>query len=127
MRYREAGFHGQWSREERPEGAGGRRTVRVSRQECRWPGRCPKAGCAHAGRDVGERLYARHAVERMTPRGFNFPIGRSLSPNIAEDAIKTGKISTEIVDGVLRTHYQSGTVTVVTEQGGHVIVTVITR
>jgi hypothetical protein len=73
---------------------------------------------------VGDRLYTRHAVERMMPRGLTTE-GRSVSPNFVEDAIRTGTATSYEVDGVLRTMHTSGTLRVVTERGGSVVVTII--
>jgi len=83
---------------------------------------------------IGDRLYTQHAVNRMMPSGLGssgapggaFGPGRSISPNFVEDVIQTGAQTTEVVDGVTRTIFTSGTVTVVTEDGGRLIVTVMT-
>ena len=82
-----------------------------------------------AGREyaqIGGRLYTQHAVERMMPSGLSGYV-RSIAPAFVEDAIQTGTATTRVVDGVTRTIYTSGTVQVVTEQGGKIIVTVITH
>jgi len=50
--------------------------------------------------------------------------GKSISPNLVEDVIQNGPSTTVTVNGVERTIYQSGTVEVVTEQGGNLVVTV---
>lgn len=84
---------------------------------------------------IGDRLYTQHAVDRMMPSGLGssgapggaFGAGRSISPNFVEDVIRTGSSTTEIVDGVTRTIFRSGTVTVVTEDGGRLVVTVMTH
>lgn len=72
---------------------------------------------------IGERLYTRHAVERMMPRGLTTE-GRSMSPNLVEDAIREGTSSRVVVDGVERTIFRSGSVEVVTEQGGKLVISV---
>jgi filamentous hemagglutinin len=72
---------------------------------------------------VGNRLYTRHAVERMMPRGLTTE-GRSISANYIEDVIQTSTHSDVSVDGVARQIYRSGSVEVVTEQGGRIVVTV---
>ena len=85
-----------------------------------------------AGREyaqIGERLWTRHAVDRMQPSGLGAPAGqigagRSIAPNFVEDVIRTGDTSQVVVDGVTRTIHTSGTVQVVTEQGGRIVVTV---
>ena len=85
-----------------------------------------------AGREyaqIGERLWSRHAVERMQPSSLGAPAGQigagqSISPNIVEDVIRNGDTSDVIVNGVTRTIHTSGTVQVVTKQGGRIVVTV---
>jgi hypothetical protein len=42
-----------------------------------------------------------------------------------EEAIATGTTSTQVVEGVTRTIYSSGSLQVVTEEGGRIIITVI--
>jgi len=97
--------------------------------------------------EVGERLYTRHAVARMQPSGMRYTnasaggkvkasriinvgeldYGRSISPNYIEDIINTGKVSTQVVDDVTRTVFSSGTVDVITEQNGKIVVTILTH
>lgn len=85
-----------------------------------------------AGREyaqIGDRLWSRHAVDRMQPGALGAPAGqigagRSISPNFVEDVIRTGTPSEVMVKGVPRTIYTSGSVQVVTEQGGRIVVTV---
>jgi hypothetical protein len=50
--------------------------------------------------------------------------GRSIAPAFVEAAIETGTTTTQVVGGVTRTVYTSGTVQVVTEQAGRIVVTV---
>jgi nicotinamidase-related amidase len=50
--------------------------------------------------------------------------GRGISPNLVEEVIRTGKTATQVVEGVVRTLHTSGTVQVVTEQAGRIVVTV---
>jgi hypothetical protein len=86
-----------------------------------------------AGREyaqIGERLYTQHAIERMLPSGLGAPAGavgagRSVAPAFVEAAIETGTTSTQVVGGVTRTIYTSGSLQVVTEQGGRIVITVI--
>ena len=78
---------------------------------------------------VGDRLYTRHAVDRMQPSGLGTPAGgsgsgRSISPNFVEDVIQNGTARSVTVNGVERTIHTSGSVQVVTEQGGRIVVTV---
>jgi hypothetical protein len=76
---------------------------------------------------VGRRLYTFHAIgERMLPRGLT-TLGRSVSPSVIEEVIRTGTTTTAVRNGVTRTLFHSGSITVVTEQGGRIVVTVITR
>jgi hypothetical protein len=72
---------------------------------------------------IGGRLYTQHAVERMMPSGLS-GYGRSIAPAYVEEAIRTGTTTTQVVDGVTRTIHSSGTLRVVTEDGGRIIVTV---
>jgi RHS repeat-associated protein len=76
---------------------------------------------------VGDRLYTRHAVDRLQPSGLGAPPGqvgpgRSISPTFVEDVIRTGQKTTVTVDGVERTIHTSGSVKVVTE--GDIVITV---
>ncbi len=97
--------------------------------------------------EVGERLYTRHAVARMQPSGMRYTnasaggkvkasriisageldYGRSVSPNYIEDIISMGKVTPQVVDGVPRTVFSSGSVDVITEQDGRMIVTILTH
>ena len=83
--------------------------------------------------EIGGRYYTQHAVDRMQPSGYGTSSGkvgtegRSISPTFVEQVIRTGTPSTKVVDGVNRTVFISGSVTVVTEEGGKIIVTVITK
>ena len=86
-----------------------------------------EAGTQYA--QIGERLWTQHAVDRMQPGGLGAPAGqigagRSIAPNFVEDVIRTGDTTQAIVNGVTRTIHTSGTVQVVTEQGGRIVVTV---
>lgn len=76
---------------------------------------------SHQYAKIGDRLYTEHAVERMLPRGFG---GRSIAPSFIEDVIRTGTATTGIRNGVRRTIFRSGSVEVVTEEGGRIVVSV---
>lgn len=82
---------------------------------------------------IGGRLYTQHAVERMLPRSLGTPAGatgpgRSIAPAFVEDVIQNGtQTAGQIVDGVQRTIHTSGTVQVITEDGGRIVITVITH
>jgi len=70
---------------------------------------------------VGSRLYTRHAVERTYPSNLG---GRSIAPGFIEHTIETGTTLKVVVNSVERTIHTSGTVQVVTEQDGHIVITV---
>ena len=81
---------------------------------------------------VGGRYFTQHAIERMAPRGFGVAggtagvAGRGVPTMVVEDVIANGTVlGQSIVNGALRTTTKLGNVTVVTEQGGKVVVTVI--
>lgn len=92
---------------------------------------------------IGPRLYTKHAIERMQPSGLGYPAGasakslgkdgiegkgRSVSPTYVEEVIRTGKRTTQITpEGVRRTLYSAGTTTIVTEENGKIVVSVLTR
>jgi RHS repeat-associated protein len=104
----------------------------ASRRAARSAGRLPWTAWENyqqvtvGGREyaqVGDRLYAKHAIERTMPRGLTTN-GRSISPSNIEDVIQNGTRSDVTVEGVPRQVYRSGTVEVVTEQEGRTVVTV---
>lgn len=80
---------------------------------------------------IGDRLYTRHAVDRLQPSGLGAPAGavgagRSISPTYVEDVISSSRrISVKGPHGEPRLSYTSGSVQVITEDG--IVVTVITR
>lgn len=78
---------------------------------------------------IGDRLYTRHAVDRMLPSGLGAPAGtqgagRSFAPNFIEQVIRDGTKQTELINGVERTHHILGKAKVVTERNGEIVVTV---
>ena len=77
---------------------------------------------------IGNRLYTEHAVQRMLPSslasGNVANGGRSMSPTFAEEVILRGTQTTDMREGTLRTFHRLGTVEVITEQGGEIVVTV---
>lgn len=82
---------------------------------------------------IGGRLYTQHAVERMMPSGLGMggaaaklDAPRSVAPEFVEMAIETGTATTYERNGVVRTMHTSGNLQVVTEEGGKIVVTVIT-
>lgn len=98
----------------------------------RWasePGFVTQGGREYA--QVGDRLYTRHAVDRMQPSGLGAPAGasgpgRSVSPNYVEDVLGSTKGSpVKGPNGEPRLSYTSGTVQVITEN--NIVITVITR
>ncbi|MEK6697724.1 MAG: SpvB/TcaC N-terminal domain-containing protein [Nitrospirota bacterium] len=81
---------------------------------------------------INGRLYTRHAIDRMTPRGFGTAAGeagaagRGVPTMVVEDVIQNGaEIGRRVVDGALRIQRRIGNVSVVTE--GNVVITVITH
>jgi hypothetical protein len=87
-----------------------------------------------AGRDyaqIGDRLYTRHAVDRLQPSGLGAPAGatgagRSISPNFVEDVLtSTRGVPVKGPAGEARMSFTSGTVQVITED--NIVITVITR
>ena len=81
---------------------------------------------------VGDRLFTRHAVDRMTPSGLGTAAGgakgRSVSPNFIEDVLtspKSSRISMKGPDGEARVSHQLGTLQVITEND--IVITVITH
>ena len=81
---------------------------------------------------VGDRLYSKHAVDRMQPSGNRFgpniyqaggDYGRSIAPNYVEDVIKS---STRVYQPETGNYvYSSGTVKVIVNPEG-VVVTIMT-
>jgi hypothetical protein len=81
---------------------------------------------------IGSRMYTRHAVDRMPPSGLGAPAGsvgpsRNVTPNMVEEVIATGTSTHVVVEGVPRTIYTSGNVSVVTENEGNIVVTILRR
>lgn len=81
---------------------------------------------------VGDRLYSRHAVDRMQPSGNKYghlitqaggDYGRSVSPQYVEDVIKSTK---PILQENGNLSYISGSLQVITNPQG-VVVTIITK
>lgn len=67
----------------------------------------------------------------MLPSGLGAPAGavdagRSIAPAFVDEVIVNGTTSTQVVNGVTRTIHASGDVRVVTEEGGNIVLTVIT-
>ena len=94
------------------------------------------AKIAYKGRTyakVGDRLYTRHAIDRLSPSGLGVAggaggaSGRSISPTFVEDVITNGARRNVVVNGVQRTVHTSGSVTVITEEASKIVVTVITK
>lgn len=66
----------------------------------------------------------------MQPRGLGAPVGanrpgRNVTPNMVENVIATGSVSTTTVKGVPREIYTSGNVRVITEDAGKTIITIL--
>jgi hypothetical protein len=78
---------------------------------------------------IGDRLYTKHAVDRMQPSGLGSPAGqigqgRSIAPRFVEDTIKNGIRKIEVRDGIERSIIRLGNIEVITEQMDKVIITV---
>jgi hypothetical protein len=98
---------------------------------------------------IGRRYYTEHAVQRMRPGGAAPSVatpgqtkvetpkgpsgrgdvtyqGRGVSPNWVEEVIRRGSRQTfRSPEGVARTRHSLGSVTVITEQRGKIVVTII--
>ncbi|WP_156922462.1 hypothetical protein [Cohnella thermotolerans] len=81
---------------------------------------------------IGDRLYSRHAVDRMQPSGNRYgsqitqaggDYGRSVSPNFVEYVIQNTK---PVVQENGNLSYTSGTLQIITNKSG-VVVTIITK
>lgn len=72
---------------------------------------------------IGDRLYTRHAVDRMQPGGLGATAGaagpgRSISPDFVEDVLgSTRGVPVKGPAGEARLSYTSGSVQVITEDG----------
>jgi hypothetical protein len=86
------------------------------------------------GRDyaqIGDRLYTRHAVDRLQPSGHGAPAGatgagRSISSNVVEDVLTSARgVPVKGPNGEAGLSFTSGTVQVITED--NIVITVITR
>ncbi|WP_277512930.1 RHS repeat-associated core domain-containing protein [Cellulosimicrobium cellulans] len=78
---------------------------------------------------IGNRYYTRHAVDRMQPSGFGSPVGtsgpgRSIAPTFVDDVIRSGSSSRVYVDGTERTIHRLGSVEVITEGRGLVVISI---
>lgn len=79
---------------------------------------------------VGDRLYARHAIDRLQPSGLGAPAGavgsgRSVAPRFIDDILSSVTGEPVVRNGVTRMSYRSGSVQVITEDD--IVITVITR
>lgn len=92
--------------------------------------------------EIENRLYTRHAVDYFLPSGRrsvgNVDVtpgeggaaltqGRSISPNLVEQAISNGSTRIQLRKGTTRTVHTLGDLEVVTENGGKIVVTVSYR
>ena len=80
------------------------------------------SGMRYTNASAGGKVKASRIINAVE---LNY--GRSISPNYVEDIIKTGTSSTQVVDGVTRTVFSSGTVDIVTEQNGKIVITILTH
>ncbi len=81
---------------------------------------------------VGNRLFTKHAVDRMTPSGLGYAAsgskGRSVSPNFIEDVLTGARTTRTPVTGPAgeaRISHNLGSLEVITE--GDIVITVITH
>lgn len=82
---------------------------------------------------INNRLFTRHAVEHMAPKGLggaagpNPVLGRGVPPNVVEDVLTNGRLVNESVanSGAARQTWLSDGVQVITEQGKRIIVTIM--
>ncbi|WFE98579.1 RHS repeat-associated core domain-containing protein [Micromonospora sp. WMMD964] len=80
---------------------------------------------------VGDRLYTRHAVDRLQPGGLGSPAGivgqgRGIAPSFVDDVLSNIEgVPVKGPKGESRLMYNSGTVKVVTEDS--IVITVMTR
>ncbi len=79
---------------------------------------------------VGDRLYSRHAVDRMQPSGNRFTVGdaivqaggvsgRSVAPQFVEDVLNSAKPVFQSATGNFI--YTSGTIRIITNEYGYVV------
>jgi hypothetical protein len=79
---------------------------------------------------IGTRRYTQHAIDRMTPTGLGTAAGgvagRGVPTIVVEATIKNGeKVATEVLNGVTRETWKMGTVQVITENSGELVITVM--
>ena len=83
--------------------------------------------------NIGERLYTRHAIDRMTPMGYGTAVGgsagRGIPTMVVEYTLQKGtKIAEEVLpNGVVRETWKMDTIEVVTEQAKKLVVTVMRK
>ncbi len=80
------------------------------------------SGMRYSGAPAGGKIRA----SRIIGAG-ELDYGRGVSPNYVEEVIKAGVKTTKIVDGRERTIYSAGTIKVVTEQNGDLVITILTE
>lgn len=80
---------------------------------------------------IGERLYTKHAIDRMVPKALGSAVGgvsgRGVPTMVVEATIATGeKIATQVLaKGSIRETWKLGNVQVITENSGRLVVTVM--
>jgi hypothetical protein len=80
---------------------------------------------------IGDHLYTRHAIDRMAPTGWGTTIvgtaGRGVPTLVVEATLRNGEKVASLVmpSGVVRETFKLGTVQVITENSGKLIVTVM--
>ncbi|MBP6218910.1 MAG: pre-toxin TG domain-containing protein [Oligoflexales bacterium] len=82
---------------------------------------------------IGDRLYTRHAIDRMTPMGFGTAAGgsagRGVPTVVVEHILQHGTKVTEqtLSNGIVRETWKMDTVEIVTEQSKKIVVTVMRK
>jgi hypothetical protein len=80
---------------------------------------------------IGERLYTKHAIDRMVPKAFGYAFdgvaGRGVPTIVVEATIATGeKIASQVLSkGRIRETWKMGNVHVITENNGRLVVSVM--
>lgn len=82
----------------------------------------------HPGREyavIGERLWAKHAVDRMLLRHMDQVFGRSVGPEAVEDIIAEGEVEVVMMtNGEIRWLFSSENIRVVTADLGRIVISI---
>lgn len=80
---------------------------------------------------IGDRFYTHHAADRMKPESLGWAAGTErpgvgLAPVFVEDIIRNPVSEMNVmVDGVERTIFKSGEFSIITEQNGKLVITIV--